>query len=415
MHHHGLRFASVGRDMVVLPKKLDFGPSNCRRLAAFGLAVGLFCLLPMSIQAAPPNPPTLTLRQSRLGMSLAASNCTDTNIQYVTQTSTDLNNWSPLATNQGRPGNFTNFFGPPTNSAGFFRLMANPGPGPIYQFAIACGSNIALRGNGNIIDSFDSSDTNYSTAGRWDATKRKANANVATSSSGLPAMDLGNSIIYGSIFTVPGTTMLRNVEIGPNCSVGDLGWVNTSFGIQSNHWAGNFNARFPDLPAPTFVGLPFPAPDGFGNINLTASNGTYVATSWTNLLIVKAPSTIWVQGSLNLLTKSVVFTNHGSLVLYVGRTNATGDALSISGTGSVNSPGYAINFQIFGLPSLNTISFATSGIVGCIYAPDANLTCGGGGNNVADSSGAIIAKSVIANGHWNFHFDENLLVNGPSR
>lgn len=364
----------------------------------------------------------LTLRQFDIGMSLAASNCTDTNIQYVTQTSTDLINWSPLATNQGRPGSFTDYLVPPTNPAAFFRIVANPGPGPIYQFAIACVSNIALRGQGNVIDSFDSSDTNYSTAGQYNATKRKANANVATSSSGAPAMNLGNSSIYGSIFTVPGTTPSRYVEIGPNCSIGDLAWVNTNWGIESNHWAANFNALFPDVPVPASPGLALPAPDPDGFINLAVSNGFYIASSLpAQPLRLWAHTTIWLQGSTSgantftFIPGTLIITNSGSLVLYLGTTNATGDILSISGTGSVNSPGYAFNFQIFGLPSLNTISLGTSGIVGCIYAPDANLTCGGGGNNVADSSGAIIAKSVVANGHWNFHFDENLLVNGPSR
>jgi len=38
---------------------------------------------------------------------------------------------------------------------------------------------------------------------------------------------------------------------------------------------------------------------------------------------------------------------------------------------------------------------------------------GGGGSSTYDFVGAIVAKSVNVNGHFSFHFDENLLKAGP--
>ena len=43
---------------------------------------------------------------------------------------------------------------------------------------------------------------------------------------------------------------------------------------------------------------------------------------------------------------------------------------------------------------------------GVIHAPNAQLSLKGGGNNQIDFTGAIIASSVIANGHYSFYFDE---------
>jgi choice-of-anchor A domain-containing protein len=81
----------------------------------------------------------------------------------------------------------------------------------------------------------------------------------------------------------------------------------------------------------------------------------------------------------------------------------------------MNSPGYAKNFQIYGLPSLTSVSFhGNAGFVGTIYAPEADMTGGGGGNNVQDTSGAMVVKSVTLNGHWNFHYDQSLKTFGPT-
>jgi hypothetical protein len=44
----------------------------------------------------------------------------------------------------------------------------------------------------------------------------------------------------------------------------------------------------------------------------------------------------------------------------------------------------------------------------------ADITLGGGGNNDYDVVGAIIGNTITMNGHFHFHYDENLLANGPT-
>jgi len=51
---------------------------------------------------------------------------------------------------------------------------------------------------------------------------------------------------------------------------------------------------------------------------------------------------------------------------------------------------------------------ANANFVGAIWAPQADFTLGGGGNNTYDFIGAVVTRSVKLNGHFNFHFDENL-------
>jgi choice-of-anchor A domain-containing protein len=86
----------------------------------------------------------------------------------------------------------------------------------------------------------------------------------------------------------------------------------------------------------------------------------------------------------------------------------------MSGNVTVDS-GRARNFWYYGLPGVTSITYGgTSSFVGVIYAPEADLTLNGGGNNNG-LIGASITRSITMNGHYNFHFDEDLLSSGPSR
>ena len=97
--------------------------------------------------------------------------------------------------------------------------------------------------------------------------------------------------------------------------------------------------------------------------------------------------------------------------MYVGAPTA-----SISGNGVVNDSNVAINFQYLGLSSNTSLGLGANAVFyGCIYAPSAVFTLGGGGNNTTDFIGASVSYSVKMNGHFNFHYDESLLQSGPSR
>src|SRR5205814_3293900 len=76
-----------------------------------------------------------------------------------------------------------------------------------------------LFSGGGSLDSFDSADPNYSTAGRYDSTKRKANGIALSNSSVADAVHVDNSHIYGSVTTGAGGTSTIN-----GGSVGDAAW-----------------------------------------------------------------------------------------------------------------------------------------------------------------------------------------------
>jgi hypothetical protein len=81
----------------------------------------------------------------------------------------------------------------------------------------------------------------------------------------------------------------------------------------------------------------------------------------------------------------------------------------------VNQDGLATSFSYWGLPSNTSVTMAgNAAFIGTIYAPQAALTLGGGGNTTYDFSGASISNTVAINGHFNFHYDEGL-KSGPAR
>ena len=64
--------------------------------------------------------------------------------------------------------------------------------------------------------------------------------------------------------------------------------------------------------------------------------------------------------------------------------------------------------------SLTSLALSgNGGWTGLIYAPYADMNAGGGGNTIQDVIGAIVVKNITLKGHWNFHYDESLKVNGP--
>ena len=57
----------------------------------------------------------------------------------------------------------------------------------------------------------------------------------------------------------------------------------------------------------------------------------------------------------------------------------------------------------------------TNVFLGTVYAPSADMKLSGGGSFNLDYQGAIAVNNIQMNGHFNFHFDENLKKKGPSR
>jgi hypothetical protein len=163
--------------------------------------------------------------------------------------------------------------------------------------------------------------------------------------------------------------------------------------------------KVPWLAAPlTTSGYDF-ITDGYyfvnGNSNLIVEAGVTVVLNVTTMptfqLIVK------IHGGA---------TNSGTAYIFLdGCTNAF-----LYRNYADDPSGWAKNLCYLGLPSLQSfiIGDSTTNIQCVIYAPSANANINGGGFS-DNFSGSMTAGSLLLNGHYQFHFDEDLLTNGPCR
>lgn len=291
----------------------------------------------------------------------------------------------------------------------------------LFNVAMAAIQQIDFNGKNVQTDSFDSADPLYSTNGLYPmgiSSMQKDNGDVATDYTILNALNAGNAKIKGHARVGPTGTVL----LGPNGSVGDKAWVEGgTTGAQTGHVADDMNVVFPDVTYPSTtwwsatanytdeLGIQYDAyipPNSSGDYWISSfSHGIYVGTnSHARLLILNSVS---MNGSAD----TIRITSGAQLKLYM-----YGNSFKIAGNGVVNDTGNASGFYYFGLPSNKTVQFnGNASFIGAIYAPSADFSLGGGGNNTYDFIGASVTKTVKMNGHFNFHYDENLRRNGMGR
>ena len=294
---------------------------------------------------------------------------------------------------------------------------------PIFNVAMAALKQIDFSGKNVQTDGFDSADPNYSNNGQYpfgNASKTKASGDVVTDDVITNSLSVGNAKIKGQVKTGPKGT----VDIGPNGSVGDVNWVDGgNLGVQTGYSANDMNVTFPDVIMPLTSWLPVLA----GNYSINGSSYKYVFLTDGDYTISSLSGSIYVgtnahvrlkiTGSVSLTgSNDQIFidsspTTSGSLQIYM-----TGDSFAIKGQGIVNTSGNAANFTYFGLPTNTSVTFGgNAAFIGAIYAPSAAFTLGGGGSTPIDFIGASVTKTVKMNGHFNFHYDENLRRNGMGR
>jgi hypothetical protein len=265
---------------------------------------------------------------------------------------------------------------------------------PLVRFAFAAINIIRMNGNGLAADSFDSNKPSLSTNGKYDPSKTSTNGSVA---SVYGPVDFGNHSIQGSLY------------LGPSASSS----------VPANQVSGNivtdFNVAFPDAVLPTTSWLPGSTTTVGGTTAYDfTTSGDYSVSSSSDIIVepgvtvrVRVDTPNFNPGNIHVLSTNGV---SGTLILYQVSGTST-----MSGNVTVDS-GRARNFYYYGLPGVTQITYGgTSALVGVIYAPEANLTLNGGGNNNG-LVGSSVTKSMSAmNGHYNFHFDEDLLTSGPAR
>jgi hypothetical protein len=282
----------------------------------------------------------------------------------------------------------------------------------LFSVAMAAKQNINFTGNGVTTDSFNSSDPNLSENGMYPVDyplRRSTNGDVASIGGFI---NVGNANVNGTVYLGPTATE----------SLGSSGYIT---GGVSN----DFNVEFEDviLPQTTWTAVvPLAVPLNIGGISYKYvfpdslvptttqyysmdgsglnNQSLYVGTNTHVTLLVTSsasPTDIHVAGS---------GTNAGQLTLYMDGQN-----FSLSGTNIVDS-GNALSFTYYGTTNNTQISLkGNATFTGTIYAPEADFKLNGGGNSIYDFVGSSVTKSVTMTGHFNFHFDENLLKAGPMR
>ncbi len=134
-------------------------------------------------------------------------------------------------------------------------------------------------------------------------------------------------------------------------------------------------------------------------------DGDYLLSNMSGNTLVRGNARLYVTDDIQITGKNGILIDPTySLKMYSGAPS-----VNIAGNGVINNGGNATNFYYFGLPSNTDLKLAgNASFTGVIYAPSASYTLGGGGNDTYDFIGASVSRTVKMNGHYNFHYDENL-------
>jgi hypothetical protein len=265
-----------------------------------------------------------------------------------------------------------------------------------FNKAIQAKGLIDLSGQ-SIVDSYDSSNTNYSTGGQYDPSKHKANGSVVSDSRNNPAVNVGNGHIYGQIDTGPGGT----VTVNGGGTVGDTNW---STGIEPGWTNNDANLSFQDQYPPPGYQLWVPPPAGITN-DFIMNNGNFAFASGLSLkgsLLVQGTCNLYIGGNFTINAGGSIYIAPGAkLNLYMN-----GSTTSMGGGGILNASGYAANFSYYGTTNNTTISYSgQSDFIGTINAPEANVTLSGG----ASFYGAAIVNTYVSKSSGaGLHYDESL-------
>jgi hypothetical protein len=285
-----------------------------------------------------------------------------------------------------------------------------------FDAPIVAKGIIDFSGQNVQTDGFNSRDPNYSTNGMYDPNPAKTKpigdvrSNVGAGRD--DAINLGNADIKGHVTTGPNGV----VVVGSGGSVGDVAWVDSGTqGIQPGYRYDDSNMEILDVKEPFSGGYFTPVGGTVDGVNynyVLDQQGNYKLSSLGGKVLVTGDATLWVTDSFSLSGNDYIKIAPGAkLKLYVSAATAT-----LGGKGIINGNGAVDSFQYFGLPSNTAFDFkANASYTGTVYAPQADFSLGGGGNDAYDFVGACVVNSIKLNGHIHFHYDEDIrrLIPGP--
>jgi Tfp pilus assembly protein PilX len=200
----------------------------------------------------------------------------------------------------------------------------------LYRASVVAKRRIDLNGNYVLSDSYDSSDPNKSSNGRYDPIKYAGDfGDVACNGGIYDSVNLGNANIYGKVHTGPNTPL----TIGPNGGVGTHAWQASNKGFQDGYVSKDANFTFPDTKLPSTAGL-LPPQGGtaittsfvFGTNSVTTttypspvpSSGVLTNTAYKTDDVIPSPTPKWVTTNyyetmvttLPSPTPVILFTNY---------------------------------------------------------------------------------------------------------
>ena len=274
----------------------------------------------------------------------------------------------------------------------------------LFPVAVAAINNITFNGGKPewTINSYNSHDPNLSNNGLYDPSRTSTNGNVATVQG---VFNPGNHWIAGSVY------------LGPTA-------VFSGGGVISGSVYTDYNVQFPDVVVPNPPGgwiaaIPQTTTIGFNKKGKPITSLAYHFTSSGNYKITgDYPIEIdaGVKATLNVTASTFDMTSlqihdggniedSGTAYVYLNGPSS----VALSGNQATDASGRPENLWVYGTSQLTSITFSGNAqFTGVIYAPEANVSLNGGGNNSLDVAGSVVVNSFTLNGQFNVHYDEYL-------
>lgn len=330
----------------------------------------------------------------------------ESKVDYYLYASSNLVDWQRCLTAGGYSSRLLPTFNAP-EPCSYYR--AERIPAPLFLFAIAAKEGLDLNSWNLYVDSFNSTDPQYSTNGQYNSTKRRDRGDLALAGGLTNSIYVGSATILGHVLTSSNAPVM----FGPQGAVGNLLWdLTRRRGIQPSWYTNDLKIDSWDVERPPTGGY------------LTPSAGTNAGTYYDYILsgheltgydyalpgltdesmYVTGNAVLHVLGTINCSAQSTItIASNSSLTIYMHGADAYFGG--VVGSQSVN----ATNFAYFGLPENTNLVINANQFTGTICAPSATLTLSSTNIYGLDFVGACVVSRVRLNTRLNFHYDENLL------
>ena len=299
-------------------------------------------------------------------------------------------------------------------SSGFFAMAGSGGyvsrtvqvmttNSSVWAASMVFKDKVEMNGNNVLTDSYDSTDPNKSTLGRYDPLKAGDNGDLACLNGVKNSYSVGNANIWGRAITGAIGTMW----VGPNGAVGSVGWQRGgNSGIQPGWWISDMNITLPDVKAPFPAAVPpFAGTIGTNFYGYIMWSGNYMCPKLDANTLVIGNAVLYVTTDIKFSpSQSLTVMPGASLKIYCGSSGAVFGIIDNRNTNPAA-------FMYLGLNANKTVDVMGQTFTGCFYAPYAVFTLNGN----AQICGSIVAGSGKLNGNAAIHFDESLRAQQPRR